>query len=73
MTTETLMEYKRGRSVVTAQHDSRIHGMKYALHCTGYGQHVEIACPTEVSVSRLFNEVIAWLDLGLTHPFTIPM
>lgn len=73
MTTETLMEYKRGRSVVTAQHDSRIHGMKYALHCTGYGQHVEIACATETSVVRLFNDVVAWLNVGLAHPFTARM
>lgn len=79
MTTTTspvLLCFARGTIKVTAEHHpGDKHGaMKYSLHVTGGRQHgMVIHCSTEVSVARLFNEVVALCKLGICHPYLSPL
>lgn len=63
---------KWGMSTITAEHHphDRHGAMKYSLHVHGgRGNGTVIQCKTELSVVRLFNEVVALHKLGIFHPY----
>jgi hypothetical protein len=68
----TLVYIKWGLSEVSAEyHPNDGHGaMKYSLHVNGgKGNGVVIQCKTELSVMKLFNEVVALHKQGIEHPY----
>lgn len=66
------MYVKRGLTEISAEyHPQDRHGaMKYSLHVLGgVANGTVVHCKTELSVVRLFNEVVALHDLGIVHPY----
>lgn len=65
-----LARFGRCTEIITAEHHSEDHGMKFALIILGGKHHgIVIHCPTAHSVMRLFTEVIEARKTGVEHPY----
>lgn len=67
---QILARYSRCTHTMTAEHHPDDRGMRYVIHIVGgpYTGTV-IHCPTEASVIRLFDQLVAAHKSGIEHPY----